>query len=49
MLVGVHQHLLARLDEQGKLRLDETFLDVTFIPSRKGANIPEKQGAARVR
>ena len=41
VLVGVYQHLLALLDEQGKLRLDETFLDGTFIP--------EKQRSRRVR
>ena len=40
VLVAVHQHLLALLDEQGKLWLDETFLDDIFIL--------EKQGSARV-
>jgi len=45
----VHQHLLALLDEQGKLRLDETFLDGTFVPSKKGAHVPAKQGSGRVR
>ncbi len=37
VLVAVHQHLLALLDEKGKLRMEETFLDGTFVPAKKGA------------
>ena len=37
ILVAVHQHLLALLDEAGKLRMEETFLDGTFVPAKKGA------------
>jgi transposase len=33
IFVAAHQHLLALLDEQGQLRLEETFLDGTFIPA----------------
>ena len=46
---AAQQHLLALLDEQGKLRLEETFLDGTFIPAKKGAIVPEKPRLAKVR
>ena len=57
VLVSVHQHLLALLDEQGKLRMEEAFLDGTFVPARylppckarEGATRSEKQRSARVR
>jgi transposase len=49
ILVAVHQHLLALLDEQGKLRLDETFLDGSFIPAKKGGTVSEKQSRERGR
>ena len=42
VLVAVHQHLLALLDEQGKLRMEETFLDGTFVLAKKGAKVSEK-------
>ena len=46
---AAQQHLLALLDEQGKLRLDETFLDGTFIPAKKGAKTSEKPKPAKLR
>lgn len=49
ILVAVHQHLLALLDEAGKLRMEETFLDGTFVPAKKGAKMSEKQRWERVR
>jgi transposase len=49
ILVAVHQHLLALLDEQGKLRLEETFLDGSFIPAKKGGNVLEKPRRERDR
>jgi transposase len=49
IFAAAHQHLLALLDEQGKLRLDETFLDGSFIPAKKGANVSVKPRPARVR
>jgi transposase len=49
VLAAVHQHLLALLDEQGKLRLDESFLDGTFIPAKKGGNVSVKPRSARDR
>ena len=49
VLVAVHRHLLALLDEQGKLRMEETFLDGTFVPATKGAKRLEKQRSAKVR
>lgn len=49
VLVSVHQHLLALLDEKGKLRMEETFLDGTFVPAKKGAKRLEKQRSERVR
>jgi len=49
ILGAVHQHLLALLDEAGKLRLEETFLDGTFVPAKKGAKTSEKQRRERVR
>jgi len=40
ILLAIHQHLLALLDEAGKLRMEETFLDGTFVPAKKGgANV----------
>ena len=47
ILVAVHQHLLALLDEQGQLRLEETFLDGSFLPAKKGGNVLEKPRRAR--
>jgi transposase len=49
ILAAVHQHLLALLDESGKLRMEETFLDGTFVPAKKGAKRSEKQRQERVR
>jgi len=49
VLVAVHQHLLALLDEQGKLRMEETFLDGTFVPAKKGAKRLEKRRSGKVR
>lgn len=49
VLVSVHQHLLALLDEAGKLRMEETFLDGTFIPAKKGAKTSGKQRRERGR
>jgi len=49
ILVAVHQHLLALLDEAGKLRMEETFLDGTFVPAKKGAQTSEKQRRERDR
>ena len=41
VLQTIQRHLLALLDEQGKLRLEETFLDGTFVPAKKGGNVLE--------
>lgn len=49
VLVAAHQHLLALLDEAGKLRMEETFLDGTFVPAKKGAKASEKPRRERVR
>lgn len=49
VLLAAHRHLLALLDEQGKLRMEETFLDGTFIPAKKGAKKSEKQRSAKGR
>jgi hypothetical protein len=49
VLQKVHQHLLALLDESGKLRMEETFLDGTFVPAKKGVKMSEKQRRERVR
>ncbi len=46
---SAHKHLLALLDEQGKLRLEETYLDGSFIPAKKGAKASEKPRPARGR
>ncbi len=48
MFEAAQQHLLALLDKQGKLRLEETFLDGTFIPAKKGAKTSEKPRSAKV-
>ena len=39
VLQSIHRHLLALLDERGKLRLEETFLDGTFVPAKKGGHV----------
>ncbi len=49
ILKSVHKHLLALLDEQGRLRLEETYLDGSFIPAKKGAKTLEKPRPERVR
>jgi len=49
VLQKVHQHLLALLDEAGKLRMEETFLDGTFVPAKKGVKMSVKQRRERVR
>jgi len=49
IFVAIHQHLLALLDEQGKLRLEATFLDGSFIPAKKGGNVLEKPSRERDR
>ena len=49
VLQKVHQHLLALLDEAGKLRMEETFLDGTFVPAKKGVKMLEKPRRERVR
>jgi transposase len=41
--------LLAGLDEEGLLRWDETFLDGSFAPAKKGARRSVKPSAARER
>ena len=41
--------LLGLLDEQGLLRWDETFLDGSFAPAKKGALPSVKPSAARAR
>jgi hypothetical protein len=41
--------LLAGLDEEGLLRWDETFLDGSFAPAKKGASRSVKPSAARER
>lgn len=40
--------LLSGLDEKGLLRWDETFLDGSFAPAKKGAQPSAKPSAARV-
>jgi transposase len=49
ILKNVHKHLLALLDEQGKLRLEETYLDGSFIPAKKGAKTSGKLRPGRGR
>jgi hypothetical protein len=49
ILTAIHQHLLALLDEAGKLRMEETFLDGTFVPAKKGVKMSEKQRRERGR
>jgi hypothetical protein len=49
VFAAIHQHLLALLDEQGKLRLEETFLDGSFVPAKKGAKVSEKPRRERDR
>jgi len=49
VLQKVHQHLLALLDESGKLRMEETFLAGTFVPAKKGVKMSEKQRRGGVR
>ena len=41
--------LLGALDEQGLLKWDETFMDGSFAPAKKGALRSEKPSAARER
>jgi len=41
--------LLGTLDERGRLRWEETFLDATFFPAKKGASQSVKRSAARAR
>ena len=41
--------LLGGLDEEGLLRWDETFLDGSFAPAKKGARPSEKPSGARAR
>ena len=47
VLIAVHQHRIALLDEQGKLRLDETFLDGTFVPAKKRGECVGKTKAGK--
>lgn len=49
ILKRIHQHLLMLLDEKGRLKLEETFMDGTFVPAKKGANVLEKPRSAKVR
>jgi len=37
VLTDIWQKLLGTMDEQGRLKWDETFADGTFIPAKKGA------------
>lgn len=41
--------LLGALDEHGLVRWDETFMDGSFAPAKKGALLSEKPSAARER
>jgi transposase len=41
--------LAARLHKQGKLNLEEAFVDATFASAKKGASLSAPPGAARVR
>lgn len=41
--------LLAALDQRGRLRWEETFLDATFFPAKKGALQSVQRSAARAR
>ena len=41
--------LLGTLDQRGRLRWEETFLDATFFPAKKGAVQSVKRSAARAR
>ena len=43
ILKRVHQHLLALLNEAGTLRMEETFLDGTFVPANKGRTCRNNQ------
>ncbi len=44
ILENVHKHLLALLDGQGKLRLEETYLDGSFVPAKQGRKCRKNQG-----
>jgi len=41
--------LLGTLDQRGRLRWEETFLDATFFPAKQGASQSVKRSAARAR
>ena len=45
----VWRAFLAELDEQGRLKWNETFADGTFSPAKKGAHVSAKPNAERVR
>ncbi len=47
--LGAWRALLGALDEEGLLRWDETFLDGSFAPAKKGALRSEKPSVARER
>lgn len=47
--VDAWRALLGALDEQGLLRWDETFMDGSFAPAKKGALPSEKPSGARER
>ena len=49
ILVALPQHLLALLDGQGTLRLEETFLAGSFLPAKKGEKMLEKPERERGR
>ena len=38
--------LLSQLDAQGKIEWAQAFLDGSFVPAKKGANVPDAVGAA---
>jgi transposase len=49
VLLEAWRALLGTLDERGRLRWEETFLDATFFPAKKGALQSAKRSAARAR
>ena len=45
----VWRALLGTLDQKGLLKWEETFLDATFFPAKKGGSLSVKRSAARAR
>ncbi len=47
--LGIWRAFLAQLDAKGRLRWEETFMDGTFAPAKKGAPKSARRSAARGR